>query len=252
MCLILFAYNVHPTYKLIIAANRDEFYERETAPAHYWEDHPDILAGRDLEKMGTWMGVNKAGSFAAVTNYRNPNEHTEGKRSRGELVSNYLKSNVDTKEYLQTLVDSSTMYPGYNLLIGNSNELYYFSNVTKKYSIIEQGIHGVSNHLLNTEWPKVKHGKENLAKILSKKEDSIIEQLFAMLQINDVAPDNTLPNTGVPLEMERMLSPIFIKSENYGTRSSTVLLMNDKEILFTERVYVNGANNDRQFTINLS
>lgn len=252
MCLILFAYKVHPTYKLIIAANRDEFYGRETAPAHFWEDHPEVLAGRDLEKMGTWMGVTKNGRFAAVTNYRDPKEITDGKLSRGELVSSFLNSSENPEDYLRIMERNAGLYPGYNLLVGGPNDLYYFSNITKKSTKIEQGIHGVSNHLLNTEWPKVKLGKENLAEILTQKDEKIIESLFALLQKSDVAPDESLPSTGVTLELERLLSPIFIKSEGYGTRSSTVLLMNENEIVFNERVYKGSACNDQQFTINIA
>lgn len=252
MCLILFAYHVHPTYKLIVAANRDEFYGRETAPAHFWEDHSEILAGRDLEKMGTWMGVTKKGRFAAVTNYRNPKEITEGKLSRGELVSNYLNSSERPEDYLKMIERNAGQYPGFNLLIGGPNELFYFSNVTKKSVKIERGIHGVSNHLLNTEWPKVKLGKENLAHILTQKEDVMIESLFHILQKNDVAPDESLPKTGVSLELERLLSSIFIKSEGYGTRSSTVLLMKENEIIFNERVYTETTFKDQQFIINIA
>ncbi len=252
MCLILFAYNVHPTYKLIVAANRDEFYGRETAPVHVWEDHPEIIAGRDLEKMGTWMGVTKNGRFAAVTNYRNPKEITDGKLSRGELVSNYLKSSETPEDYLKMMERNAGLYPGFNLLVGGPNELYYFSNIAKKCTKIERGIHGVSNHLLNTAWPKVMQGKENMAHILTQKDDALIESLFKILQNNDVAPDESLPNTGVTLELERLLSSIFIKSEGYGTRSSTVLLMSDNEIIFNERVYSGAAVKDQQFTINIT
>ncbi|MEC1715045.1 NRDE family protein [Schinkia azotoformans] len=252
MCLILFAYNVHPTYKLIVAANRDEFYRRKTAPAHFWEDHPEILAGRDLEKMGTWMGVTKNGRFAAVTNYRDPKEVTDGKLSRGELILNYLKSSKMPENYMKVMEESSELYPGYNLLVGSPDELYYFSNITKKSMKIEPGIHGVSNHLLNTEWPKVVHGKENLFNILTQKDDAMIESLFKILQNNDVAPDDRLPKTGVTIELERLLSSIFIKSEGYGTRSSTVLFMNDDEIIFNERVYNGADSKDQQFIIEIS
>ncbi|MFL6560130.1 MAG: NRDE family protein, partial [Bacillus sp. (in: firmicutes)] len=128
MCLILFAYQVHPDYKLIVAANRDEFLQRSTAKAHYWQDSPDILAGRDLEKMGTWMGVTTAGRFAALTNYRDPKEVTEGKKSRGELVADAMKYKGNIKDYMKNLVEKKDLYPGYNLLAGDGTELYYYSN----------------------------------------------------------------------------------------------------------------------------
>ncbi|MDN3017262.1 NRDE family protein [Paenibacillus sp. BSR1-1] len=251
MCLILFAYNVHPEYKLIVAANRDEFYNRPTAPAHFWEDSPEILAGRDLEKMGTWMGVTDQGRFAALTNYRNPKELTEGKRSRGELVADALKYDGNLEDYMAQLAENNAQYPGYNLLAGDSDELYYYSNIGQKLQKLEPGIYGVSNHLLNTEWPKVKIGKDGLSKIIGGKQEDMVENLFTLLQYSEAAPDELLPNTGVPLDMERMLSPLFIKSGHYGTRSSTIMLMSDKEIKYIERVFTNGQVNDQHYTIEL-
>ncbi|MBT2689109.1 NRDE family protein [Bacillus sp. ISL-47] len=249
MCLILFAYKVHPKYKLVVAANRDEFYERPTAPAHFWEDHPNILAGRDLKKMGTWMGVAKDGRFAALTNYRDPNEVTDGKRSRGELVAGFLKGNGKPEEFMKKAAGNREQYPSYNLLAGNADELYYYSNVENKMEKLEPGIYGVSNHVLNTEWPKVKRGKEGLAERMETSDNSLTEELFTLLQHADPAPDEFLPKTGVSLEWERILSPMFIKSEGYGTRSSTVMLMSDAEIFYKERVYAGGSQEEQEFTI---
>ncbi|MBY0146408.1 NRDE family protein [Neobacillus niacini] len=252
MCLILFAYKVHPKYKLMVAANRDEFYQRPTAPAHFWEDDSEILAGRDLEKMGTWMGITKSGRFAALTNYRDPQEATEGKRSRGELVANALQYKGEIKEYMQSLVNNKDLYPGYNLLAGDGDELYYYSNVGQELKKITPGIYGVSNHLLNTEWPKVQAGKEGLAVILKSEHEDYIEPLLTLLQKADQAPDEKLPQTGVSLEWERMLSPMFIKSGDYGTRSSTVLLMEEKEIHYVERVFTSNEINTQKYTIKLT
>ena len=249
MCLVLFAYKVHPKYKLIVAANRDEFYQRPTAPAHFWEDDSNILAGRDLEKMGTWMGVTKKGRFAALTNYRDPSEVTEGKRSRGELVANALQYNGDIKEYMQSLGENNDGYPGYNLLAGDGDELYYYSNIGRELLEVTPGIYGVSNHLLNTEWPKVQVGKAGLSEIINTNLADFVEPLFTLLQKSEQAPDDRLPKTGVSLEFERMLSPMFIKSENYGTRSSTVLLKTDKEIHYVERVFSNNGIKDQNYTI---
>ncbi|MFE8702818.1 NRDE family protein [Cytobacillus sp. FJAT-54145] len=253
MCLILFAYKVHPKYKLIVAANRDEFYKRATAPAHFWEDHPKILAGRDLEKMGTWMGVTSSGRFSALTNYRDPKDITVGKRSRGELVSQALTYGGNLKDYLEILKKTNEAYPGYNLLAGDINNLYYYSNRGKDFQKLQPGIHGVSNHLLNTEWPKVSKGKARLAAIM--KEDSkeeMVENLMDLLQQADPAPDELLPSTGVPLEWDRLLSPLFIKSEGYGTRSSTVILMSEEEVEFVENVYTDNTVKTNKFTINPS
>lgn len=251
MCLILFAYKAHPKYKLIVAANRDEAYGRPTAAAHFWEDRPDILAGRDLEKMGTWMGVTSAGRFAALTNYRNPDENSAGKRTRGELVADFLKNVENGEVYLQKVAASRNAYPGFNLLAGDVNELFYYSNVGNSLQNIEPGVHGVSNHLLNTNWPKVEKGKSGLAKIISDDHPDMVNELFSHLESSDPAPDHLLPSTGVPLEWERLLSPIFIKSEGYGTRSSTVILMNEEEIFFKERVYTGGNRTDQEFKIKL-
>jgi uncharacterized protein with NRDE domain len=251
MCLIVFAYRVHPVYKLLVAANRDEFYGRPTAPAHYWEDRPDILAGRDLEKMGTWMGVTTSGRFAALTNYRDPKEETEGKRSRGELVADALKHKGSIKDYMQSLVKKKDLYPGYNLLAGDGTELYYYSNKGQELLKVEPGIYGVSNHLLNTEWPKVQKGKEGMSKIINGEQVELVECLLSVLQNADQAPDELLPHTGVSLEWERMLSPLFIKSGNYGTRSSTVMLMSDKEIQYVERVFTKDGISDQKYRIEL-
>jgi uncharacterized protein with NRDE domain len=251
MCLILFAYRVHPKYKLIIAANRDEFYQRQTAPAHYWDDNPQILAGRDLEKMGTWMGVTTDGRFSALTNYRDPKELTEGKRSRGELVADALKYKGDLESYMETVARQRDLFPGYNLLAGDINNLYYYSNIGNELQKLEPGVYGVSNHLLNTEWPKVKKGKTDLSKIINDNKESLVENLFTLLQNAEPAPDQLLPDTGVSLEWERMLSSLFIKGQNYGTRSSTVLLMSDKEIQYVERVFLKDRMNNQVYTIQL-
>lgn len=249
MCLILFAFQKHPIYKLIVAANRDEAYHRPTAPAHFWEDDPDILAGRDLEKMGTWMGVTKKGRFSALTNFRNPKETTEGKKSRGELVSGALTYQGELLEYMKTLSKNDIHYPGYNLLAGDSDELFYYSNVGKELRRVSPGVYGVSNHLLDSDWPKVMRGKEGLSKVISKNKIDT-EEVFSLLANAEKASDELLPNTGVPLEIERLLSPMFIKSEGYGTRSSTVLLMSDSDIEYIERVFrSDGTSQTQRFTI---
>ncbi|NTZ17779.1 NRDE family protein [Paenibacillus sp. JMULE4] len=249
MCLILFAYHAHETYKLIVAANRDEFYDRPTSPVHYWEDHPHILAGRDLSKMGTWMGVTTAGRFAALTNYRDPKEVLEGKRSRGELVADFLKDHQAPESYMLEAAKKRDRYPGYNLLAGDADELYYYSNIENKVKKVGPGIYGLSNHLLNTDWPKVRRGKEGLAEIINGGRGDMAERILALLRQDDPVSDDLLPDTGISLEWERLLSPIFIQSEHYGTRSSTVLLMTDKEIYVKERVYSTEGTNDRQYTI---
>lgn len=235
MCLILFAYQVHPDYPLIVAANRDEEYKRKTAAAHFWEDEPDILAGRDLEKMGTWMGVTKSGRFSAVTNYRDFSEKTEGKRSRGELVVQALTTPDDPGEFVQTLAGKKNLYPGYNILAGDVYTLYYYSNRGGEPVYLKPGIYGLSNHLLDTPWPKVVKGKQELEKALNLPETELISRLFTILHDTEPFPDDKLPDTGIPLELERALSPLYIKMDGYGTRSSTVILMSEQEITFIEK-----------------
>ncbi|MFL6560960.1 MAG: NRDE family protein, partial [Bacillus sp. (in: firmicutes)] len=204
-----------------------------------------------LEKMGTWMGVTTSGRFAALTNYRDPKEVTEGKRSRGELVADALKHKGNIKDYMQSLVKKKDLYPGYNLLAGDGTELYYYSNKGQELLKVEPGIYGVSNHLLNTEWPKVQKGKEGMSKIINGEQVELVERLLSVLQNADQAPDKLLPHTGVSLEWERMLSPLFIKSGNYGTRSSTVMLMSDKEIQYVERVFTKDGISEQQYKIEI-
>ena len=199
--------------------------------------------------MGTWMGVTREGRFAALTNYRDPNEETTGKRSRGELVAQYLTDDGNTKDFLKKLEQSRREYPGYNLLLGNVNELYYYSNGNSQMDALEPGIYGLSNHFLNTDWPKVKIGKAGLLQTLSDPSLPMQDELFQLLQHADPAPDELLPHTGVALEWERVLSPLFIKSDGYGTRSSTVLLMRENKIDFIEQVYQHNQIKKQHFTI---
>ncbi|MEH7379539.1 NRDE family protein [Bacillus sp. JJ1533] len=245
MCLILFAYQSHPVYKLIVAANRDEFLQRPTAPAHFWEDEPSLLAGRDLEKMGTWMGVTKVGRFAAITNYRDPNETSDGKQSRGKLVKDALTYHGKIADYMKKLEKTYSRYPGYNLLVGDLNQLYYYSNVGKSLEKVKPGIHGLSNDLLNTSWPKVEKGKEGLAQMI--KGDNLAQNLLELLQNTDRPNDHLLPKTGVSLEWERILSSLFIQTKGYGTRSSTILLMSDTDIQYVERTFSGSEISDQTF-----
>ncbi|WNQ14027.1 NRDE family protein [Paenibacillus aurantius] len=247
MCLILFAYRIHPEYHLILGANRDEFYNRPTALANYWDDYPNILAGRDLTKMGTWLGVTKKGRFAALTNYRNPEEEGQGKKSRGELVADFLKGHKTPEAFMSEAKQKRNSYPGYNLLTGDANELYYYSNVEDEVRRLEPGIYGVSNHLLDTSWPKVTHGKAGLANLLHR--NDLVEQLFELLRNETSFPDEILPRTGVSLEWERLLSPLFVKSDGYGTRCSTILLLTDETLEFKERTYSIDGMKEQEFTI---
>lgn len=239
MCLINFQFDGHPKYKLILAANRDEFYLRPTETAHFWKDHPTLLAGRDLMQMGTWLGVTTSGRIAALTNFRDPSVPDADKISRGAIVRNFLSSDIAPREFLENLVPED--YAGFNLLAGNANQLFYYNNLDAKAEEVEPGIHGLSNHFLDTPWPKVVKGTMYLERYLSDNQEIRIEDLFAFLQDADQADEGELPDTGVGAQWERVLSPMFILTPEYGTRSSTVLLVgHDGHITFAERVYEKG------------
>jgi uncharacterized protein with NRDE domain len=225
MCLILFAHKAHPEYPLVLAANRDEAYLRPTAPAGFWSDYPHVCGGRDLDQGGTWLGITCAGSIAAITNYRDVNAAKSSTRSRGELVANYLCGNQRPGDYVAQLQNQIGAYNGFNLIAGNVDALHYLSNRGGEAMPIAPGVHGLSNHLLNTPWPKVERGKKLLAELLEIRSPMLIERLFDMLGERTVAADDKLPDTGVGLPRERVLSPAFIAAPAYGTRSSTIILV---------------------------
>ncbi len=237
MCLIFFALHQHPKYKLIVAANRDEFYARKTAPAHFWEDHPNILGGRDLEASGTWMALNKKGKISLITNYRDPANINPNAPSRGQLVSDFLVNGDTPQEYLNKVSERASQYNGFNLLTGYADQLWYLSNYREGIHKLESGVHGLSNNLLDTPWPKVQRGKEKFSDAIS---NSVIEPdaLFELLYDEQRADDQSLPDTGIGLERELALSSMFIKTNGYGTRCSTVILVShDNQVVFSERVY---------------
>lgn len=240
MCLILFSWKTHPKYKLIVAANRDEFYARPTAPADFWPDQPTILAGKDLKAGGTWLGIEKAGYFAAVTNYRDLSSVKENATSRGALIKNYLLSGNKPEDYLKEIAENKDHYNGFNLLVSDLKELYYYSNVENKIRKLNQGTYGLSNHLLDTPWPKVANGKIQF-EFLLQDESIATDPLFKLLQNVDQPKEELLPSTGISKDLERALSSIFINTEDYGTYSSTVLLVDNMDnCYFEERTYKNG------------
>ena len=241
MCVIFFSFKQHPKYPLILIANRDEFYDRPTAEAGFWEDYPEILAGRDMVGKGTWLGVTKNGRFSAVTNFRDPNQE-KGSKSRGELVAGFLKSEISSKEYLESVKENSGDYTGFNLLVGEINrekqEMFYFSNRENEVRKLQDGLYGLSNNFLDVPWRKVEKGKEELADLLYD-EELQKDDLFGILSDGELAEDNELPDTGIGYEKEKPLSAIFIETPIYGTRCSTVLTFNDDlEVDFEERVFV--------------
>ena len=224
MCLILIAYGAHPDYELLVAANRDEFHDRPTASLAFWKDSPQVLAGRDLKEGGTWLGVTRAGRFAALTNYRDPRSVRPNAPSRGHLVSDYLQGVEPARGYLDRLTSRAAAYNGFNLLLGDETGLYYYSNRTSGIRALPPGVYGLSNHLLDTPWPKLERGRHGLRRALEHGFDPTPDALLHLLTDRAPAPDAELPDTGVPLEWERWLSPIFIDAPGYGTRSSTVLM----------------------------
>jgi uncharacterized protein with NRDE domain len=223
MCLILVAWQAHPDFPLVVAANRDEFFARRAVGADFWGDAPSILAGRDLEAGGTWLGIARGGphgyKFSVLTNYRDPGRHKQNAPSRGSLVADFLRGDMSIDAYLDRLHPAD--YNGFNLLLGDGRRLVAYSNVAQERHELGPGIYGLSNHLLDTPWPKVGAGKTALTAALAALPDEA--PLFRLLRDDRIHPDDRLPATGVPLEWERLLSAAFIRSPDYGTRCSTVV-----------------------------
>lgn len=243
MCLIVFAWQVMPSAPLFAAANRDEFYARPAAPAHWWDDHPHIYAGRDLHAGGTWLGVTRSGEcgsrFAAITNIRAPHLHRDDAPSRGALVSDFLKSSLSPEEFIERILPEAHRFNGFNLLVGDCSSLIWFSNQAQGHPSngkpLPPGVYGLSNGELDSAWPKVTRTRAQFSSLLcqSAPEDAY----FEMLADTACAPDVLLPDTGVSLEMERLLSSVCIHSPDYGTRvSSLVCLRNDGPAVLRERL----------------
>jgi uncharacterized protein with NRDE domain len=237
MCLILLSYQSHSEYPLVLAANRDEFYDRPAAPAEFWKENPDILAGRDIQAGGTWLGVSRKGRIAMITNYREVSRFDPKAPTRGKLVSDFLIGNVPASDYLEDLRPNASAYNGFNLILRDKTGLYYFSNRTEGIVKLTPGKYGLSNHLLDTPWPKVSKSKARFGQLLGQpkiQEDELFEVLTDTMSAND----DQLPDTGVGVELERMLSPVFIKNPKYGTRCSTLIYVSKNALLtFVERTH---------------
>ncbi|MEW6371445.1 MAG: NRDE family protein [Pseudomonadota bacterium] len=230
MCLIVFAWRVIPGVPVIAAANRDEFYDRPTAPAAPWPENPNVIAGRDLEHGGSWMGVTREGAngpkFAALTNIRAPSEVRIDAPSRGALVADFLKGSLSAADYLDLVRERGDVYNGYNLVLGDASALYWYSNRAgddpRNGQPLEAGrIYGISNGLLDAPWPKVTRTKAQFASLLCQGAPE--DAYFEMLADTTRAPDMRLPETGVPIDLERVLSAVCIETPGYGTRTSTVV-----------------------------
>ncbi len=239
MCLILVAWQSHPNFPLIVAANRDEYYRRRTASADFWPDEPQVLAGRDLAAGGTWLGLTRQGRFAALTNYRDPSRQNTDAPSRGRLVADFLCGHDTVDTYLDRLQPAA--YNGFNLLLGDGQRLVAFSNITRERHELAPGIYGLSNATLDIPWPKVDAGKTALADALANLPDETA--LWRLLRDDTTHPDNALPATGVSLEWERLLSAAFIRGQDYGTRCSTLIKVGtDGTASFDEQTWLSGGN----------
>lgn len=226
MCLLVFAWQAHPRYRLVVAANRDEFHERPAAPLDWWQDEPRVLAGRDRRSHGTWMGVARSGRFGLVTNFRDlESPPAPDAPSRGELVARFLAGAASPHAYVDELGARASRYAGFNLLVGGARSLYYLSNRDGQVARpLASGVYGLSNHLLDSPWPKLRRTRARFAELVAH---PFIEphELFEMLRDRRPADAEEIPDTGLPSEWERALSAPFVVHDRYGTRCSTLLLV---------------------------
>ncbi len=251
MCTLLFSIQQHPDYPFVLIANRDEFYQRPSAPVRFWEDESGILGGQDLQEGGTWMGITQNGRFAALTNYREGGRNIADSPSRGFLVRDYLTHKKSSAAFSDSLQHKGIRYNGFNMLFGNMEEGWHcYSNRGGRTINLAPGLYGLSNHLLNSPWPKVEHGKQRLASVLKAQSKITPAQLLPILEENNTWPDDQLPDTGISLEWERRLSSIFITSENYGTCVSTIVLIDkNKHVTYFEKEHRSGLAHRFEFDL---
>lgn len=242
MCLILAAWDAHPDFKLVVAANRDEFFERTSLPMHWWDDVP-LLGGRDLTAGGSWMTLSATGRFAAVTNVRDFTRPDASLRSRGEIPVRFCAGDDSPADYCRNLPDDE--FTGYNALVSDLETLWWTSNWAGAALPLDAGVYGVSNAALDTPWPKVVEGKRRLTDVLAS--GAKVEGFFAVLADDAVAPDELLPDTGIDIELERLASSAFISSPDYGTTASTVLrIRRDGAYDIEERRFLHGVETGRE------
>jgi uncharacterized protein with NRDE domain len=233
MCLILVVWRKHPQYPCLIAANRDEFHNRAAEPAHWWHDRPQILAGRDLVAGGTWLGITRTGRFAALTNYRSLQQKRADAPSRGGLVTDALGSQGSAEDELTGLHRMGPAYNGFNLIFSYAQQLAVHESVPGVGRVLAPGIYGLSNHVLDTPWPKVERAKARLHALLDQSIDP--SSVLEFLRDDRPARDEDLPGTGMSLEWERLLSSAFIRGSDYGTRCSTVIRIDQRgKVYFDE------------------
>lgn len=250
MCLTLFCYRAHPEYPFILLANRDEFHRRPTAPATWWQTPSDLVAGRDLEAGGTWMGMRRSGRIAWITNYRDPKRQNPDAPSRGLVVSWFLQGQHDVPSFLRTHAGFQAHNP-FNLIAGHVDDLWYFNTVTGQARQLAAGRFGLSNARLDTPWPKVTEGLSALNACLDAHAHPPLSELFALMSDRHPAPDCRLPDTRIGLQWERVLSARFIVTEDYGTRSTAIVMVHRSgQVQFVEQSYdAHGAPSEkRQFS----
>ena len=236
MCLISLAWRAHPQYELVLAANRDEYHNRPAAPAAFWADAPDVFGGRDLTQGGGWLALSQRGRLAAVTNVRRMVPPDPRAPSRGQLVSGFACGTLDAHTYAETLRASAARYAGFNLLLWDGSDVLYVSNQPEfTVQLLTPGVHAVSNAALDTPWPKLTRLKRDMSEWLQAAPQEPAALLRPLADEHE-ARDDELPDTGVGLEMERFLSPPFIRGLHYGTRASTVIAVSsDGATRFLER-----------------
>lgn len=245
MCLLAIAFNYRPDTPLAVCSNRDEFYRRPTLPMHWWQDKP-VLAGRDKQEGGTWMGLSRNGRFAAVTNFREfskPGFHEPRPKSRGNLVTDFLCSEASAQSWADSVLADFDLYGGFNLLIYDGQQLLYLNNFNNQVRNLEPGIYALSNHLLDSPWPKVDYAREQLFQTLDnqRSDQQMLGDLLGLLDKNQTYPDHLLPNTGVPADWEKRLSSAFIVAEDYGTMASTSIVLSSSGSHIAEQTYIEGV-----------
>jgi uncharacterized protein with NRDE domain len=247
MCLVVFAWKSHPDYKLILAANRDEFHRRPSQEAHWWPDLPDVLAGRDLQAGGTWLAAARSGRFATVTNYREQQRPHAGLRTRGEIVTNFVSTDVDAMTYVSSIAGEN--YAGVSVLAADDGNICYVSNRGDEPTCLSPGIYGLGNASLDTPWSKLIRTKEALTALIDANNVNTTG-LLRLLGDKTLAPSAQVDSSELPFKLARALTAPFIVSDTYGTRCSTVLLIaNDGRVEFFERRFAadGTANGDSNF-----
>ena len=239
MCLIAWNWQPHSEIPLLLVANRDEFYARSTLPLHQWKD-ARIFAGQDLQAGGTWLGLGPGGRLAALTNVRNVGKQRDSAPSRGALVSGFLHSDLSGNAYLQSIMPDCDRFNPFNLLLFDGQSLLGFESQGGRIVDMQAGISAVSNAGFDTPWPKLlalKSGLHHWVREQTAPQPPGSDALFALLEQDQPAPDAQLPDTGIPLERERALSCAFIRSSDYGTRASSLVMLRRNSARFVERSF---------------